>query len=656
MAPLFKPLRHPLVVSGFGALVSAVSMFRMWRLGEHAAHDPSSFAWNVFEGIAALVVLAGPGRTFFVSAWSQFRRHNANMDTLVAMGTGVAWIYSAAVLAFPSVFPETMRHPFFESATVVVFFVLLGQTLEGRARKDARSAIEVLADLQPSVTHVARDSDAIDVPTKDVAIGDVAVVRAGERFSIDGIVISGASTAQESVLTGESRAVLKRVGDRVLAGALNGDGVLHVRATTPGASTAVAKIVDSVRRAQTSQPEIARVVDRVSSVFVPAVLIIATLTFLAWFNFGGLRGPVQGALCTAAVLLVACPCALGLATPISVSIAISRLAQLGVLVRDARSIEKAAGLQEIVFDKTGTITMGEPRVTHVHPSDGASEDEVLTLAAALESTSLHPIAQGVVREGKARKLTWPRVEHHRTEPGRGVAAWLEGVEVRVGSASFAGGAPGNAGDSEAASSETAVFVNRNGSVLGSILLADSPRPEAERALADLRALGLHTRLISGDRATVARAMGDATGIDDVQGDILPGDKARIIRDLQAKGTVVAMVGDGINDAPALAQADVGIAMGGGTAVAEAAAALSLTGNDLSKIPLAIRASRATLANIRQNLVGAFAYNVVAILVASGALVPFLGERALLSPLLAGVAMSMSSVSVVANALRLKRLA
>jgi P-type Cu+ transporter len=629
------------------------------RVDGHGHGDPNVMRWLwAFEGLLTLPILLGPGRSFFTSAWNQFRRRSTNMDTLIALGTGVAWLYSTAVVIAPSLFPPGTAMPFYDAAAIVIALVLLGQWLEARARGRTGEALEALSRLQVKAVRIRRDEAEVEVPADAVRVGDVVSVRPGERLAVDGEVVEGESHVDESMLTGEPLPVGKRPGDRVFGGTLNREGAFALRATQVGAETALARIAEAVARAQASRPPIARLVDRVSRVFVPSVMIVAVLTFMGWYTFGGELKLLYGLVTAASVLLIACPCALGLATPMSLTVGLGRMAEAGILVRNGEALQAAASLDVLCLDKTGTLTQGRPRLVEAVTVKDLGAAELLRVAGAAEAASEHPLASAIVEGARERGVPIVRAASFEAVAGRGVRASLNGVLVLVGRREFVVGEVTTPLDAQAerlsAEGRTLAWVSRDGVLLGFVAIGDQLRSEAKEAVQGLRRLGLRVILLSGDALSTATAVAREVGIDDVRAGLLPEQKLDAIRRLQAQGLEVGMAGDGINDAPALAQADVGFAVGGGADVAVAAADVTLLGGRLSALPAAIQASRRTLANIRQNLVGAFGYNVVAIVIATGALVPWLGAKALLSPLVAGVAMSLSSVTVVSNALRLRR--
>ncbi|MCB9743386.1 MAG: copper-translocating P-type ATPase [Alphaproteobacteria bacterium] len=599
--------------------------------------------WGPGHWISALLstpVVFWSGRRFFKDAWHQARQLSANMNTLVAMGTGAAWGLSVAGLL--ALGPHAI---YFESAAVVVTLVLLGRMLEARAKGSAAEGLRRLGDLTPAKAHVLRRGEVVEVDARAVRVGDLVVVRPGERFPVDGAVEEGQSAVDESMLTGESLPVDKAPGDAVMAGTVNGSAALRVRARAVGANTALAHIVKLVREAQSVKAPVQRLVDRVAAVFVPTVMAISALTALGWWLWGG--DAVVAAVHAVSVLVIACPCALGLATPTAILVGTGRGAEEGILVAGAEALERAHAVTRVVLDKTGTLTEGRPALRAVSALVGFSEDQVLRMAAAVEASSEHPLARAIVSAAGPV----PAAQRVEAVVGRGVRGQVEGVEVFVGSARGLAEAGVDvealeplAAEAEAAG-QAAVRVAIGGQAAGVITLADPIRAEAAEAIAALKALGIGVTLATGDRRPAALAVAAELGIEDVRAELLPEDKHAVIQALHAAGEVVAMVGDGVNDAPALAAADVGVAMGSGTDVAQHSAGLTLVREDLRLLPAALELSRATLRTIRQNLWWAFGYNVLAIPLA------VLG---FLSPMVAGAAMAMSSVSVVTNSLRLRR--
>ena len=603
-------------------------------------------------------IMAYVGRGFFKGAWAAARRRASTMDTLVALGTGAAWLYSTAAVAVPHLFPGGSGRPFYEAVAAVITLVVLGQAVEARARGRTARALRALFDLTPETADRLIDGAAETVPVAEVRHGDLLLVRPGGRIPLDGRIRGGESEVDESMLTGESIPVAKSPGDDVVGGTVNGTGALTMEATRVGADTVLARIVEMVQRAQATKPPIQRTVDVVAGTFVPAVILASLATFFVWY----LAGPdprLNFAVVTAvSVLVIACPCALGLATPISVMIAIGKAARHGVLIRDGESLQRARRVDTVALDKTGTLTVGQPAVMYAGTSGAVSEEELLEAATSVEAASEHPAARAIVRYAKERGVAAREAAHFAAHPGRGASAVVAGKRVLVGSPSFAAAAGVDAEplgahlDRVAGEGGTPVVVVINGAAAGVFGVADTVRPGAQAAVGRLEDRGIEVIMLTGDEHAAADAVAASTGITRVHARISPEEKAAEIRKLRDQGRVVAMVGDGINDAPALATADVGIAMGGGTEVAIRTGDVALLGDSLHGVETLLRISRATQRNITQNLVGAFAYNVVGIPVAAGALYPSLGL--LLSPMIAGAAMAFSSVTVVANANRLRR--
>jgi Cu+-exporting ATPase len=616
---------------------------------------------RLLEVLLATPIVLWGGRPFFRRGWASVVHRSLNMFTLISLGVAVAYLYSLAVTVAPSLVPEAYRDAdgraavYFEASAVIVVLVLLGQVLEGAARRRTGDALRSLLTLAPSVARrIAPDGTESDVPLAEVQVGDRLRVRPGESVPVDGAVLEGRSAVDESMVTGESMPVEKGPGDRVVGGTLNGGGGFTMEAKAVGADTLLARIVERVGEAQRSRAPIQRVADRVAAWFVPAVVVAALLTLAAWLVWGPEPRLVHGIVAAVAVLIVACPCALGLATPVSIVVAMGRGATSGVLFRDAEAIEVLQAVDVLVVDKTGTLTegkptFGEPWILRGDPA------EVLRLAAGLERASEHPLAAAVVAAAGKRGLPVQDATLFTSEPGRGVAGIVEGRRVILGNAGWLrdrGVDPEPLlARAEAAREEgaTALLVAVDGEPAGVVPISDPVKETTPEALAELRAQGLRVVMLTGDGKTTAEAVAREIGIDDVRAEVLPGQKADVVKALQAEGHRVAMAGDGTNDAPALAQADVGIAMGTGTDVAMASSGVTLVKGDLRAIVRAIALSRRTVRNIRQNLFLAFAYNVLAIPIAAGALYPVFGW--LLSPVVAAAAMSLSSVSVIGNALR-----
>ncbi len=623
---------------------------------------------GIIGALLTLPVLAWSGNQFFVSAWNGIRNHNTNMDTLVALGTGAAWAYSTVVAFAPQLFPAGTAGMYFEVAVIVIALILLGQALEMRAKSRSSAAIKKLLELQAKTARVIRDGKEIDVPIEEVVVRDTVLVRPGEKVPVDGIILEGESAIDESVVTGESVPVDKRAGDQVIGSSVNKTGAFTFRATKVGRDTALAQIVEMVQRAQNSKPPIGRLVDKISSYFVPSVMIIGILTFLAWFNFGPEPVLNHSIVTMVAVLVIACPCALGLATPISLMVGVGKAAEQGVLIRNGEALETASRLTTVVLDKTGTITKGKPELVDVLPFGDYSIAELLELAAVADKRSEHPLAEAIVRGARESGIEVGEPESFNAIPGHGVEAMVQSRRVLVGNIKLMRREGVESGEFEAGASQladegkTPMFVAVDGKPYGIIAVADTLKEDSVAAVRALQRMGIEVVMMTGDNERTARAIARQAGIERVLAEVLPDEKARQVEMLQAEGLpekerggrgarLVGMVGDGINDAPALAQADVGFAIGTGTDVAIEAADVTLVGGSLRGVVTAIEVSRATLRNIKQNLFGAFIYNTLGIPVAAGLFYPLFGL--LLSPIIAGAAMAASSITVVTNANRLR---
>jgi Cu+-exporting ATPase len=637
-AAAYKSLRAEFVLA---ALLTAPLLLQMIPMLSGAAHDAIPRGWQL---ALAAPVQFWVGRRFYVGAWNALRGGGANMDVLVSLGTTMAFVFSAAV----TLLGLHDQHVYFEAGAAVITLVLLGKLLEARAKAGTSAALEGLLKLQPPTARVERDGAIVEVPLASVAVGDRFLVRAGDAVPVDGIVVDGASSVDESMLTGESRAVAKGAGDRVFAGTVNQDGSMRATATGVGSATLLAGIVRLVAEAQGSKAPIQRLADRVSGVFVPIVVAIAVATLaITWLVTGD---GTQALVHAVAVLVIACPCALGLATPTAVIVGTGRAAQHGVLIRNAAALERAGHVATLIVDKTGTLTEGKPEVVAVEPLGSASRDDVLAVAAGLEQGASHPLAQAIVDRARAEGIAFVPVHDFVSVPGKGVRARdAEGRRLRLGSPAFldedglAGAA--SLGASHAAAGRTVVGIARDEALLGVIALADRVRPTSRGAVARLQEAGIDVVMITGDHEATARAVAAEVGIREVRAGVLPSGKADAVASLKSAGRGTGMVGDGVNDAPALAAADVGFALGAGSSIAIDAADVTLMRDDLNAVVDAILLSRATLAKIRHNLFFAFAYNVLGIPLAA------LG---MLSPVIAGAAMAASSVSVVSNALLLRR--
>lgn len=607
-------------------------------------------------GLLTLAVMAGTGGHFYVGAWKAFRHHNANMDTLIALGTGTAWLYSITVTSIPEALPEMARHVYFEASAMIIGLINLGQALELRAKGKTSEAVRRLLDLRAKTARVIRDGQEQDIPVEDVRKGDHIRVRPGEKLPVDGRVVEGSTRIDESMLTGEPMPVSKAVNDEVSAGTMNTHGGIVYEATRVGSETALAQIIRLVKKAQGSKPAIGRLADKISSVFVPSVMLIAVAAALVWYNVGPEPAIVHMMVAATTVLIIACPCALGLATPMSVMVGVGKAAEYGALIRQGDALQTAGKLDLVILDKTGTITEGHPAVTSVHAVNG-DESELLALAAGLEQHSEHPLAEAIVNKAKEQNAQPLKVIDFEALNGKGVAGQFEGDRVRLGNRrwleaenlSLSGFEDAEKAIIEAAG--TPLFLARGAKVLGVIGVADAIKADSKAAIRRMHDAGIKVMMVTGDIDATAKAIAAKTGIDDYRAEVLPEDKADVVNEMRGKGYTVAMVGDGINDAPALAAADVGFAIGTGTDVAIESAAITLMRGSLHGVPDAIEISRATVKNIHQNLFGAFAYNSLGIPIAAGLLYPIWGI--LMSPILAGAAMSLSSVTVVTNANRLR---
>lgn len=624
---------------------------------------PGALGWT--ELALATPVVLWCGWPFFERGWASIVSRNLNMFTLIAIGTGAAYLYSLAAVVAAGIFPSSLRGPdgaiplYFEAAAVITVLVLLGQVLELRARDRTGGAIRALLGLAPATARrVAVDGTERDIPLTEVHVGDLLRVRPGEKLPVDGSVVEGRSSVDESMVTGEPIPVEKEPGSKVTGATVNGTGSFLMRAECVGAETLLARIVQMVGNAQRTRAPIQRLADAVAAYFVPVVLVISIVTFAAWAIFGPQPRFAHALVNAVAVLIVACPCALGLATPMAIMVGTGRAASAGILIRDAQALETLEKVTVLVVDKTGTITEGRPQLTDVLALDGLNEADVLRIAASLERASEHPLAGAILAGAAARHLTPVPVTEFRSVTGKGLTARLDAIPVAVGNIALLAdlGASSAAAEQQAESlrreGKTVVFVVSNETVIGLVAVADPIKATAAKAISTLKRSGLRIVMVTGDNATTAAAVASSLGIE-FHADALPETKARIVTALQGKGEIVAMAGDGVNDAPALAQAQVGVAMGTGTDVAMESAGITLIKGDLLGIVKARILSRSTMRNIRQNLFFAFFYNAVGVPIAAGVLFPVFGL--LLNPMLAAAAMSLSSVSVIANALRLRSL-
>jgi len=657
-----KHYRKLLKMSAFAGVVG-VPQFILGFTGALPSFDDTSgrLIWLLIS-VLTLMVLVYAGGHFFTGAWKAAKNHNANMDTLISLGTGTAWIYSTVIIAFPNIVPSMAQHAYFEAAAIIICLINLGAALEMRARGKTSEAIKRLIGLQPKTARVLRNGVEQDIPIEAVGLDETIRVRPGERIAVDGNIIEGHSSIDESMLSGEPIPVQKKAGDEVVAGSINKTGSFLFQAKRIGKETALSQIIEMVRAAQASKPAIGRLADKISGVFVPTVLIIAILTFLAWFNFGASWGVgaeviTYAIVTTMTVLIIACPCALGLATPISIMVGVGKAAESGTLIRNGDALQQAGRLDTIILDKTGTVTEGRPSVTSIVALNDWSEDTLLQWGASLEQGSEHPLAEAIVSAGKEKKIEFLNVENFNAIAGHGVEALLEGKAVLLGNRKLMQNSQVDISALEAQAltleqqAQTPMFMAVDNKAAGIISVADAIKADSKAAIQRMHDIGVKVVLLTGDNRVTAEAVAKQVGIDEVIAEVLPQDKSDKVASLQAKGLLVGMVGDGINDAPALARADVGFAIGTGTDVAIESADITLMRGSLHGVVDAIGISRATVRNIKQNLFGAFIYNVVGIPVAAGILFPMMGI--LLNPMIAGAAMAMSSVTVVSNANRLR---
>ena len=679
----FRDLRSKAIVSlSAGAIAMLISMPLM---AHHAGVSPDPFMTWVMRHVSPALEAAFPwlyaassslllgvllvftlgtmlwaGRHFYVGAWNSFRHHSADMNTLIAVGTGAAFVYSLVATFAPGIFTSHGLSPdvYYEAVIIIIALILVGNALEARAKHQTAAALRGLAGLQPSSARVIRNDQEMDIPISEVAHDEIVVVRPGERIPVDGVIVSGGSAVDESMLTGESMPVEKAAGDAVIGGTVNRTGSFRLRATTLGTASVLARIVTLMREAQGSRAPIQRLADRISAVFVPVVISIAIATFVIWFLASGEGSVVRAFAAAVAVLIIACPCAMGLAVPTAVMVATGRGAERGVLIKGGEALERAGAVDIVILDKTGTITEGRPAVTDIITAGNMDEHELLRLAASLERASEHPLADAIVTAAKERGITLDEVTNFESVTGKGVQGNVGGQHVVAGTRQLLGensvspSALSPQLSALSAKGRTVVLIAANGQPAGILAIADPIKASSRSALGELRKLGLELVLLTGDNEQTGQAIASEVGIGRVVADVLPEGKVAEVKRLQAEGHVVAMAGDGINDAPALAQADIGIAMGTGTDIAMDAGDVTLMRGDLTGVADAIRLSRRTMRTMKQNLFWAFIYNVVGIPVAAGVLYPALGI--LLSPVIASAAMAMSSVSVVSNSLRLRR--
>jgi Cu+-exporting ATPase len=656
----FRELRTKAIVSlviGAGAMVIPMLL----PMSQMMATDRAPATWWVML-IASLVVMLWAGRHFYTRAWVGLRHRSADMNTLIAVGTGAAFIFSLVATVSPQLFIRHGVQPavYYEAVILIIALILVGNALEARAKRQTSSALRKLIDLQPKTARVRRNGVDIDLPIEQVRSGDLIVVRPGERVPVDGDIVAGRSAVDESMLTGESAPVEKVVGSPIYGGTINRTGSFEARATTLGADSALGRIVRLMRDAQATRAPIQDLADRISGIFVPAVITIAVLTFIAWIAIAGSGAAVKALTASVAVLIIACPCAMGLAVPTAVMVATGKGAERGLLIKGGEALERAGSISVVVLDKTGTVTEGRPTVTDAIPTPGIDERRLLTLVASVERSSEHPLADAIARKASELGLMLRSAAEFQSITGRGVRGRIGGDTIVVGNATMleeagidiAHSSLANEVTRLASEGKTPVFAAKGDTLIGVLAVEDPIRPTSRDAIKRLRALGLEVVMLTGDNRRTAEAIAKRAGIDEVVAELRPEEKVEEVARRQRDGAVVAMVGDGINDAPALAKADVGIAIGSGTDIAMEASDVTLMRPDLAGVADAIELSRRTMRTMRENLFWAFVYNVIGIPVAAGVLYPLFGL--LLSPVIASAAMAMSSVSVVTNSLRLRR--
>jgi Cu+-exporting ATPase len=650
----YRSLMNKTIIAG----ILGVPLLLMGLLGAMPSLQTTVGYWtNLVIGFATFGVLIYSGGHFFVGGWKALRLYTPNMDTLIALGVGIAWLYSMMAILLTHYLPSIAQHVYFEAAVIIIALVNLGSFLELRARRHTSQAIQRLIKLQPKTARLVQKGEERDVLIETLQLGDFIRVRPGEQIPVDGELTEGTSYVDESMLTGEPLPNEKKMGDKVVGGTLNKNGSFIIKVTHLGKDTVLANIILLVKQAQGSKPPLARLADQIAAYFVPAVIIIALFTAFIWFNAGIEPRAIYMLVTSMSVLVIACPCALGLAVPISVMVGIGKAAEYGILIRDADALQQTGELTTIVFDKTGTITQGRPQVTGVYPSQRSDSQNVLTLAASLELGSEHPLADAIMQAAKEQNCVLQPIVEFQAITGSGVRGMIAGQPIWLGNRRLMEDQKIALGDFKqqaeefAGEGQTPIFVAVDREILGIITISDPIKVDAKEAIIHLQGMGLKVIMITGDNQLTARAIASQVGISEIMAEVLPKDKASRIAELQSKGEKVGMVGDGINDAPALAKAEVGFAMGAGTDIAIESAGITLMRGSLEGVADAIVISQKTMRNMRQNLVGAFIYNIIGIPIAAGILFPFTGM--LLSPMIAGAAMALSSVTVVSNANRLR---
>ena len=613
---------------------------------------------NVLLFLLTTPVMVFAGSQFFTGAWKLFKHFRADMNTLIAVGTGSAFLYSAAVTFLPFIFPAGLQHVYYDTAAVIITLILFGRMMESRAKKKTSDAIHHLMALQPKNATVIRNGQELEIPISEVQVEDVVMVRPGEKVPVDGVVESGRTSVDEAMITGESIPVEKNVGDTVIGGTINKTGSIQFVARKIGKDTVLAQIIRLVQEAQGSKAPIQRLADVIAGYFVPVVIVLALITLGIWLAVGPEPRITHALIAFVTVLIIACPCALGLATPTSIMVGTGKGAENGILIRNAEALEMAHKLNAIILDKTGTISTGQTKVTDIIAENGMKGDELLKISASLEKGSEHPLGEAIVRAAEEKNIKLEKITDFEALPGMGIRGRLDNRTILLGNRSWFEENDFNLEklnpvlDRLSGEGKTSILVAEEQNIRGIIAIADTIQEDSAQAISRLKKLGMKVFMLTGDNQRVAQAVAEKVGVDEFYAEVRPEQKASYVKKLQKQGYRVGMVGDGINDAPALAQADVGIAMGSGTDIAMEASDITLVRGRLSSVPVAIELSQATIRNIKQNLFGSFFYNSLGIPIAAGVLYPFFGL--LLNPMIAAAAMAMSSVTVVSNALRLKR--
>jgi Cu+-exporting ATPase len=613
---------------------------------------------NVVLFLLTTPVLIFAGSQFFTGAWKLFKHFRADMNTLIAVGTGSAFLYSAAVTFFPFIFPAGLQHVYYDTAAVIITLILFGRMMESRAKKKTSDAIHHLMALQPKNATVIRNGQELEIPISEVQVDDVVMVKPGEKVPVDGVMESGRTSVDEAMITGESIPVEKNVGDTVIGGTINKTGSIQFVARKIGKDTVLAQIIRLVQEAQGSKAPIQRLADVIAGYFVPVVIVLALITLGIWLAVGPEPRITHALIAFVTVLIIACPCALGLATPTSIMVGTGKGAENGILIRNAEALEMAHKLNAIILDKTGTISTGQTKVTDIIAENGMKKDELLKISASLEKGSEHPLGEAIVRAAEEKNIKLEKITDFEALPGMGIRGRLNNRTILLGNRSWFEENDFNLEklnpvlDRLSGEGKTSILVAEEQNIRGIIAIADTIQVDSAQAISRLKKLGMKVFMLTGDNQRVAQAVAEKVGVDEFYAEVRPEQKASYVKKLQKQGYRVGMVGDGINDAPALAQADVGIAMGSGTDIAMEASDITLVRGRLSSVPVAIELSQATIRNIKQNLFGSFFYNSLGIPIAAGVLYPFFGL--LLNPMIAAAAMAMSSVTVVSNALRLKR--